>query len=354
MDPKTDKGPNLDNLPDNVERTGVAINNDHALSDVERDSQFAQTSTALAKEKTKRRSKPLLVLLIALIIALLGAVAAIAVYKAYIEKPATPATMSPQPTTTNTASQAKLTAKEVITLVSPSLSGTQNTKSGDQAPILSTPAVKPSGFDFYTATTSAFDKQVVGVQYAIPANQSTVDVAKVGKTLSDKVFTAKQFTLPTTDSSTYTVYSHADVVCGIENNAGSNEAADHTVSVTCYDMANYVALANSLKPFATTYTNSASQNSDTTLLMQGKPTIKASKTTGYHTAFVNISSYTDGQIGTGGFGGMFYQTPDNAWHYFLGTQNAVGCDKYNTPDLKKAYLGETCSDATGKESTVAL
>ena len=86
----------IENLPDNCEHTGatmgqregtVSVTNDHSLDDVKRDNDFAATSHQLAKEKTKRRCKPLLVLLLALLMAALGGVAALTVYKHILRNP---------------------------------------------------------------------------------------------------------------------------------------------------------------------------------------------------------------------------------------------------------------------------
>ena len=50
-------------------------------------------------------------------------------------------------------------------------------------------------------------------------------------------------------------------------------------------------------------------------------------------------------VGVGGAAGLFYRTDkDAAWQFFTGTQDMIGCDRYNTENLKKAYLGEQCYD----------
>jgi hypothetical protein len=70
-----------------------------------------------------------------------------------------------------------------------------------------------------------------------------------------------------------------------------------------------------------------------------------------------IAGYTKmhGSVGTlGAVGGalaLFYQTPDYEWHFFTGTQSALSCSDYNTPDLRKAYAGDMCYEGE-TESTV--
>ncbi len=45
----------------------------------------------------------------------------------------------------------------------------------------------------------------------------------------------------------------------------------------------------------------------------------------------------------------FYQTPDETWRFFIlaSDQDQVSCDRYNTEDLVKAFVGFTCQDAGG-------
>lgn len=51
---------------------------------------------------------------------------------------------------------------------------------------------------------------------------------------------------------------------------------------------------------------------------------------------------------------LFYRTSPNAkWQYFTGAQAELYCDEYDTDDIRKAYAGEQCYDAsTGTQSTV--
>lgn len=340
----------IETLSDNTEQTGQsnAVDNDHALSDAHREHQFSTTISALQKEKTKRRSKPLLVFVAALLIAALGGAAALAVYKAYFEKPTTPST---QPIVSTPAATPKLTAKEIITLITPKLSGSSPDTGGVGAP-----AVKSAGYDFYVMLDRT-DKQQSRVARVISGSQAAVDAANVAKVLTDKGFVEKKFTNTTTDGTTYATYTHADVACAIENTEGSIPTADHVVSVACADTATYAKNSAIIKPFAVAYL--ASINDPTidrlALLFAGQPVVKDSKTTGYKTAQLSTSSYVDGQMGIGGFQGLYYQTPDKAWHYFIGAQSIVGCDKYNTVDLKKAFVGERCGMPNGSsESTVSL
>lgn len=73
--------------------------------------------------------------------------------------------------------------------------------------------------------------------------------------------------------------------------------------------------------------------------------IKDSKNAPYQTM-------TGGIIGAVG---LWYRvSPDAPWQWFRGTQMVLGCDEYDTDDLKKAYEGEVCINEAGEQSEVRL
>ena len=41
---------------------------------------------------------------------------------------------------------------------------------------------------------------------------------------------------------------------------------------------------------------------------------------------------------------LFYRKTDGEWKYFLGTQQAISCDRYDTDELKEAFKGTKCWD----------
>lgn len=52
--------------------------------------------------------------------------------------------------------------------------------------------------------------------------------------------------------------------------------------------------------------------------------------------------------------GLWYRvSPEAAWQWFRGTQAVLGCEEYNTDDLKRAYEGEKCMEG-GEMSEVGL
>lgn len=84
------------------------------------------------------------------------------------------------------------------------------------------------------------------------------------------------------------------------------------------------------------------------------PTILGNYTSGVKDS--NYSPYQTMWINVGGAAGLFYRTsPDSEWQYFTATQGELECKDYDTDDLKKAYFGEKCFDATdGTEYTVQI
>jgi len=79
---------------------------------------------------------------------------------------------------------------------------------------------------------------------------------------------------------------------------------------------------------------------------------KTSKSVGYATATMQVGFPGGGNVQ------LFYQTPSQQWHYFMGTQQTIGCESYNTTDIKRAFLGEVCGATVNgvydPQSTVQL
>lgn len=106
----------------------------------------------------------------------------------------------------------------------------------------------------------------------------------------------------------------------------------------------------------------------TWLTEEDKATIKAFETAYYNTTnsypFImydwdneitnsEYAPYQNTWIGIGGAAGLFYRTsPEAEWQFFIATQGELGCNNFNTEDLKKAYLNTSCWD--NGPSTVQL
>lgn len=340
----------IESLPNNTEQTGATqanravsstINNDHSLDDVRRDNQFSKTSDALAKEKTKRRSKPLLVLVLTLVMAALGGIATLAVYKAYFEKQAVqPTAVQPAPPTSSIPAVQKLDAKTVLQKVTPGY--TPDTEMPMQP-------IKVAGYDYYVNTTPT-----AAAKKDVAASQSPVEIATITKLLKEMGFEEKAIQPGDNESMLITNFSHKDVVCrATVTKTYNNPNGTHLVNVGCENMSRIVTQAAALKQFYTLLPPDQTRFQNALSGDAGKVT--DSKTSGYATLVLGIGGVTDeGEAGMGGAALLFYQTPDKQWHYFLSSQSILSCAAYNSPDLKKAYIGEKCSDSTGKEMTVSL
>lgn len=93
------------------------------------------------------------------------------------------------------------------------------------------------------------------------------------------------------------------------------------------------------------YVENTGEPRPTTVL---NPVFKNSKIAGYRTAEVSMGNDMSG------FMALFYQTPDQSWHFFTGTQSVMSCSKYNTQDLKKAYAGDPCFLNSSTQGTVTV
>lgn len=133
-------------------------------------------------------------------------------------------------------------------------------------------------------------------------------------------------------------YIKDDVVC-VTYQLNDNNVLNSPININCGNLSKYTTTLSSyvsVEPFAKAYTASVASAVGVVL---GQPKITDSKTSGYKTAVVSMGNA--GQL-VGGFAGLFYQKDGGDWKYFTGTQGVLGCDQYNTPELKAAYKGETC------------
>jgi hypothetical protein len=292
-------------------------------------------------KKRKRSSHVLFVVLALLIVAALGGAATLLAYKYYFPKSA-----SPTQTTDTQPAEKKLTAAMTISLVKGSYDSEASTDSGLSVPI------KVAGYDFYTGID---ESKVTAIKGTVPYADSAVVVAKIAKILKEKGFSEK-IVQNGNDSSMYIAdYTQRDVVCQTTiTKTYNNPTGDHRVDVACANMSDYLDAASLQKPLYTVYPSKESADGST-IEFVGAPKVVASKTAGYNTAQISMGGVaTDGTVGVGGFAGLFYQTPDMKWHFFMGAQNTPQCTDYKTDDLKKAYVGTSCLGADGKEATVTL
>lgn len=129
------------------------------------------------------------------------------------------------------------------------------------------------------------------------------------------------------------VYASQNIRCGYDNNNVS------PYSLSCADMSGYDRVAQKAEPFIQAYALSGRSIED---VYFNSPSVDETNSNGYQTAHMQ----------TGNAAGLFYRKEGSDWKYFVSTQSVIQCSKYNTDELKAAYKGFTCSDASGKESVV--
>lgn len=195
-----------------------------------------------------------------------------------------------------------------------------------------------------TTTASQVTKSVY--QYFVTDQKATIDTL-----IGDTTFAPLEKT--DTKLMAYRITT-ADYTCGLTEtptySTASSAITSVVISVSCSTADEYTKNAKVQQPFYTAISTDKTYTADVTML--NTPVIKASATANYKTAQVSIGSDTSL---TSGAIGLFYQTPDGVWHFFLGTQSELSCSRYSTVDLKKAYAGEECYDEAKKtSSTVTL
>ncbi len=317
---------------------------DAALADALPDNQDTTVPAAdKPAQQKKRRSRPVIVLLLLLVIALLGGSAAVLGYQYFMPQKSSQTTNTPE-----TVTPKALTAKSVINGIKPLYKTTPLTDGiGVMAPI------KVASYDYYTRVSA--DK-AVAVTGSVIYTDSAIVTAKIAKNLKEKQFVEKIIQAGTEDGPYLARFTQSDVVCEVTTTKTANSpTGNHEVEVACANMSDYVAAAAAQKPFFTAYPKEQ-RGDEVALLFVGLPTITPSKTAGYKTASLSMSGVQSEGTETvvGGFAGLFYQTPEMKWRFFIGAQDSPQCSDYKTDDLKKAYLGATCGESTGKEALVTL
>lgn len=219
---------------------------------------------------------------------------------------------------------------------------------GDAAAEYAAPDYKVNGYDFYAVgvleLSTSWEDTLPEAQIKPAAAKLEAFLYENGFKKSEQQVKAGYYPL--------VKYESSDTLCGINyylDTADTNKP----VFLTCALKASYEPTAKTLKPLYAVYRDA---NKDSQYITEdsrlGLPKIEPSKSTGYKTAEAAIY----GEASPTGAVGLFYQTPDGVWHYFTGTQSVLPCNRFDTSDLKKAYLGQTCYllDEAGTESTVKL
>jgi hypothetical protein len=343
----------MSNAPSTVESKtdDDAPSSKHALkTDTESNLGAAPSDVHEKTPKANRFNRKFLAICAAILAVLV--VSGIVLGKDYFQKP------DPSPAKTSTTSQntnitvstepAK-SAQDVIARVKAAFS---------KAPISNDPFGGPGplrleGYDFSVVPVITEQIAFSGTQKNALATYSTAKKILVGAGL-------KPVVVP--DTYNYGAPSlrldSTDVHCGLAIQP-ARKTATYVAGVGCLDTSDYEALAKKAQPFWNIFSVAAvpDQTKDSNATINGFETVP-SKTPGYATASIHVVLvYISGPVKATGSVQLFYQTPDQVWHYFKSSQSRLSCDDYATTDLKKAFLGEACDsvgDGVYTQSTVQL
>lgn len=153
----------------------------------------------------------------------------------------------------------------------------------------------------------------------------------------------------------YAVYESMEMVCSIWQADVSSISTPGTnlVSVGCADKANYSIAANDIEPYYASYVKSGGNNEN---LFFGPPNGADGKDGYMRTDIYQEDSGADAKNKS--FVGLYYKVPGSStWNYF-GQHGAkpnqlTACSDFSTTELKKAFAGYNCYDATvQKNATV--
>jgi len=250
---------------------------------------------------------------------------------------------------TTTSSAPVITAAALVAEIKPDMVGeateTVPNGSGTPAPAFSVPVYQPKGYEFSVRSSESSGFSSYGAQSTIAADLRTIETVLKDKGLTQTVLDEGS------DVGMYAAdYQSDNVICLVTDQKPASVSSRYISSIGCADKESYLASAKTLQPYYDVY--KAESGNATGDLVLGNPTIKVSATANYTTATIGMSGADYGSVG--GFAALFYTTPDKKIHYFTGTQSQIPCAEYKTPDLKKAYLGESCYEQNNDKATVKL
>lgn len=296
----------------------------------------------------KRTNKRLVMLLIAVIgLVLIGG--GFAVYSLLLTSDPAPATTQTSNQTSATTTTQKVTAKTLVDEIQSELQSVANvTSKGSDGVVYNTfsaPGYKPTGYNFSVRPTVDYGFYATGGKEIIESDLKAIEKSLIDQGLTQTVIDVL--------GAYVAEFSSSEIICILEDQQVYNEPVTSTnygVRLGCANKADYLANAALLRPYFIAY--SSETKSDTSELLLGKLSLKASKTEGYSIATVPING---SEYGSPGFAALFYVTPDKTLRFFTGAQSTIPCSRFDTVDLKKAYLGETCDLENGvAQSTVKL
>lgn len=346
--------------------SAASVDNDHTIDDVTTHNKLQETSAALAKEKTKRRTNPLLTLLLSLLLIGLGAAAGIMGYKYLFEKLATTDAVSTTTAPAQTPDDKLLAVIQRIREIMPSTIE-------PKVQMTDMPVHRQMGAPYNFYASAPYDKRfdvttsdTLELTEAAKATKAIHDyLVSDQKAKADKIFDVSadsSFLIKdgaTTDTPSMYRYRYTTdtYTCGMFEHSIASETPPYStkaanISVTCQTANNYLATAKAQQPFYDAIKASPEASKlEKDFMLDIVQSPRPSQVIGYKTTATTIGG---DQMFVGRAQALFYQTPDKKWHYFTSVQSSPGCEEYSTVDLKKAYLGTQCFTKDGKESVVSL
>ncbi len=353
---KKDTTPDTDDMPvsDEVTEDDQAMDNtDNSSEEAKEDSDpVAQPSQppapapalveGLLVNKPQKSKKSLWILLALLAVVAVGA---LTYYLLMISTPEpTPAaskspTPTPKPLTAETLVnevKSKL-AGEQLEVAEKTLDGAARTKDGTW--VYGFAYRQLEGNAFKNLPTTGHGVGVVGDAETADKDYETITSFLKEKGLDEEDSTTGEDGLPQRASA---LYASDSIICYVSKDEVESEKVQS--SLGCGDVSSYKEAAVLLQPFYDAYAEKNQESAEG--LSFSLPEIKDGAD-GYQNASVQITRMT-------GLTGLFYKVPDQEWAYFTGTQELLSCTQYDTPDLKKAFAGSSCSDEAGMAATVEV
>ena len=248
-----------------------------------------------------------------------------------------PYTSSKKETTfsnTSTTTEKTVSAKIAIEHVKEHFAGYQVAKSSIATPVLAT------GKSFYTVVPDT--EPLVSVAGEVAPDDSSKQLGSILASLTDDGFVSNDSAASPETTNYSANFSNGKTFCGVIITKPVDTKANQWFEIRCLDMATYVEYANAEQPLVSQYTPLSATSVQYGFV--GKPTLVASKTSGYTLAELEVSIVVDSQMTSSGNYALFYQTPDGLWHYFRDRDAAAAfdCSAYSTDDLENAYAGVSC------------
>lgn len=317
---------------------------------------YERAKASAETPKRRRGSNLLLVTLGSIFLLALGGTAGVLGYKYLFEDSVKP--ISSEQHTSQPAKQSETNTKNAETLVAEikaKLKSTQvATESESQTstkvhestlPAHGVPEYQPEGYSFSTSPRTFY-----GLTVASSSDDTfNQDYLTIKQHLLANNLRNYGSTVPaSSEVTTQSIVANASVVCEVQYTTYQYKEGRMQLQLGCADTDSYAETAKQLKPYYDAYVASDPNVKDAGyILLPADPT--QSKTEGYRTVRLRLGD----SFGFGSAAGLFYETPDKKWHFFSISQAVLSCSEYDTDDLKKAYVGETCDD-NGRQTTVKL